>query len=107
MIYVFAAVLTIFTETIFWSCFKAFRKMEFLIWCGIVNLLSNVGLNMVLQEIMRPGDGLLSVKVLTGECLVVLYEFFFLIHASKESKWKIFLLTLSANIITLSISFFI
>ena len=107
MIFIYAATLTILTETLFWSCFKTYRKPAFLIWNGLVNLFSNVNLNMVLLTIMRPGDGLLSIKVLIGECLVVVVEFLLLCCVCSEKRFQLFYLTLIANIITYSMSFFI
>ena len=70
-----------------------------------MNLFSNVTLNMILLVILYPGEGLLSMKVIIGECLVVFLEFLLLCHRRKEKKLQLFYLTLIANVITYSMSF--
>lgn len=99
------AVLTILIEGIFWSCFREFRNWRFLLWCGTVNLLTNVTLNISLSLLWQPSDTLFSGKVLICEILVVIIEFLLLGMLQGDKKLKLFLLTSAANIITYSSSF--
>ena len=102
-----SAALTILVESLFWSCFKAYRNRRFLLWSAAVNLWSNVTLNVTLLFILRPGDTLLSYKILVGEVLVVASEFILFCLLEENNRRKLLILTLLANIITYSLSFII
>ena len=103
----FSALLTISTETLFWSCFRKYRKWYFLLWSAVVNLWSNVTLNCGLRMVFNQNDTLLSWKVLLGEVLVVTAEFLLFCLVEKNNRIELFVLTLVANIITYSLSFII
>ncbi len=103
----FSALLTIITETLFWSCFRKYRKWYFLLWSAVVNLWSNVTLNCCLRLVFTRNDTLLSWKVLLGEVLVVAAEFLLFRLVERDDQIKLFVLTSCANIITYSFSFII
>ncbi len=101
----FAAFSTIAVETLFWSFFRRYRRWHFLSWCVLVNLWSNLTLNIILWLLWKRGDTLLSWKVIIGEILVLFSEFGIFCIIENEQRKKLFLLTLAANAITFSLSF--
>ena len=104
--YLFAAAgLTIVTECFFWGCFRHYRNLPFLVWCGAVNLGTNIFLNLALYYFWEKGDTLYSFKVIAGELCVIIAEFLLLAIFQKEYKKELFILNLCANLMTYALSF--
>lgn len=105
MILLGCALLTVIAECLFWACFKTYRTVEFMTWCAVVNIISNILLNTTLFALQPLPRGLLSTSVLVGEALVVIVEYLLFLMLERKCPIRLFILTFFANAITYSIGF--
>jgi len=101
----FYAGITLAIECLFWCFFPPYRRIRFLLWCAVVNLFSNITLNVFLGFHSYAVNSLLSPLVLAGEVVVVIVEFALLYMLERSQAKRLFLLTFLANLITYSCSF--
>lgn len=96
---------TVVVECLYQACFRRYRNVDFLTWCAVVNVTSNIILNTTLFSIQPLPRGLLSNSVLTGETIVVVFEYLLFLMVEHKNKIRLFILTFFANVITYSIGF--
>jgi len=100
---IYAALITVIVETLFFVI-VGYRQKIFIIYCILVNLFTNISLNLIVNLLFRVGVQrlFLSIFIYPLEVGVVLTEYYLFKRLLGGSK-KLFLLTFCANILSYSL----